>query len=212
MKYHLTCEATQSVKDYQTTGMPVWWVRNVGTAELVSIPFVRGFNKVDVEIDVEPGYYILGVGPSTAQGVRHRFLVSDDAPSVYEQLSDFECCVASELTFAIEDPASEEASVFAHEIVSAVRNRRGDDLARFRSAFAQLARRFARTRQDCDRTEPSHEIPTRDTVPGGIMADAETLAARDEAFPPLEPCPLLDECSRDEACCPACCLETKPCE
>lgn len=211
MKYHLTCEATQSVKDYHSTGFPSWWLRNVGTAEVVSIPFVRGCNKVDVEIDVEPGYYILGVGPTTVQGVRHRFLVSEEVPSIYEQLSDFDCCVANELMFAIEDPTSEEAAAFAHEIVFAVRNRQGGDLATFRSAFAQLARRFAQTREGSDRTEPSHEIPTRDTVPGGLVTESETLVTRDEAFPPLEPCPLLEECSHSESCCPAFCLEAKPC-
>lgn len=158
MMTHVQCNQVQSEADWDRTGNPNWWLKNVGEGTVVKLA-IPGVLAVDVSIDLDSGVYVLGVGPLDS-GVRHRFVVPEPFSAKYECLTMKEFGMAHELAFSIEDPASEDACALAHELIFVVRNREGEDLRALRREFAILAERFARSRVAApEPTEPVHDVP-----------------------------------------------------
>lgn len=52
-----------------------WWLRNKKTNSFVPVPEVRGDSNFRVELDLEPGVYVLGTGPKSSHGIREEFEV-----------------------------------------------------------------------------------------------------------------------------------------
>lgn len=165
MMVHVKCNQVQSEADWDRTGNPNWWLKNVGEGNVAKLG-MPGVLAVDIETELSPGVYVLGVGPVDS-GVRYRFVVPEQQAAAFEQLTMLEGAMAGELAFVIEDPASEDACALAHEVVFAIRDRQGDDLRSFRREFAILAERFALTRfPSPPPTEPVHDVPEHaDTLP-----------------------------------------------
>lgn len=46
-----------------TKGQKNWWLRNKKMGEFVDIGEHRGDKNISIEVDLEPGVYILGCGP-----------------------------------------------------------------------------------------------------------------------------------------------------
>ena len=55
---------------FHAAGKPNWWLRNVETSEFVTIPRTRGDDYFEATLDLEPGRYVLGVGPRDKFGKR----------------------------------------------------------------------------------------------------------------------------------------------
>jgi|WetSurMetagenome_2_1015567.scaffolds.fasta_scaffold00908_5 hypothetical protein len=157
MKTRIECLKVQSRETWKATGKPQWWLRNVGEQTLVEVPVIPGCNVVDWTLELDSGFYVLGVGPSGADGVRRSFTVSDVA-ALLADMTDFETSVAAELAFAIEDPSCEGAWDFAHEVVHCVRSRTPAETAVMRREFAKFAQQFPRSVAH-PKTETSNEIP-----------------------------------------------------
>ena len=157
MKTRIECLKVQSKDDWEKTGRPLWWLRNVGEQTLVDVPGRAGCEVVEWTLELDSGFYVLGVGPSGADGVRRSFTVSDVA-AIMADMTDFETSVAAELAFAIEDPSCESAWDFAHEVVHCVRSRTPAEIAVMRREFAKFAQQFPRSVAH-PKTETSNEIP-----------------------------------------------------
>lgn len=70
--YHRRCSSQ---------GQRFWWLRNKDTDQFVRLPGgpYRGDRDLDVDIELEPGEYVLGTGPNNGFGVREYFRVEEGA-------------------------------------------------------------------------------------------------------------------------------------
>lgn len=158
MKTRIECLKVQSRENWEQTGRSLWWLRNVGEQTLIDVPGRAGCEVVDWTLDLDSGFYVLGVGPSGESGVRRSFTVSDVA-AIMASMTDFESSVAAELAFVIEDPSCEAAWDFAHELVHCVRDRTSLEIQAMRREFAKFAQQFPRVGPMHPITETSNEIP-----------------------------------------------------
>lgn len=76
--HHVKSTDRMSNSGYHRSGKPNWWLRRTdkGDGNFVDIPRVRGDEKLDIKLDLEPGKYTAGAGRGS-DGVRHSFTVPE---------------------------------------------------------------------------------------------------------------------------------------
>lgn len=74
--HHVEATSRMSNSGYHRSGKPNWWLRRTdkGPGNFVDIPRVRGDEKLNIKVDLEPGTYTAGAGKGK-DGVRHTFTV-----------------------------------------------------------------------------------------------------------------------------------------
>lgn len=55
-------------------GQRRWWLRNQD-GSFVSLPPIRGDEDFNMELELDPGSYVLGTGPTGRHGVRYKIVV-----------------------------------------------------------------------------------------------------------------------------------------
>lgn len=73
------CMSNTSFHKRAMGGQKFWWLRNIDTEDFVSLGGkYRGDQKLNVEIDLQPGRYLLGTGPKQKYGIREYFTLTKE--------------------------------------------------------------------------------------------------------------------------------------
>lgn len=69
-----SCMSNTSFHKRAFGGQKYWWLRSVDTGDFVYLgEKYRGDRKLDIEIDLQSGRYLLGTGPKHKFGIRQYF-------------------------------------------------------------------------------------------------------------------------------------------
>jgi len=74
--FRLAALSKPAKKACKTTGQRRWWMK--GPNGFVKLPYTPGDQDLKAELDLEPGTYTLGTGPSGKLGYRETIIVGEE--------------------------------------------------------------------------------------------------------------------------------------
>ena len=110
---------TLSNSGFHRAGKPNWWLQRDATKGFVRIPQIRGDQRVDLDLELTPGAYTLGTGPTRGKDSR-RIHIQVTAPTVEGKDWDALDAIAKAAKALAEVPADSIASSGIATAVSAL--------------------------------------------------------------------------------------------